>query len=99
MGVKPSPGFEVQLDDREMGELVRVRRQRDILQINHYQAKKKEAADGAKDAPPAKPEENKADAPDSEKPPELLPIDRQMQKALEYLDEQIAKASESAEKK
>ena len=97
-GVKPDPGFEVQLDDREMGELVRVRRQRDILQINHYQAKKQEAADGAKDAPPVTPEENKADAA-AEKPPELLPIDRQMQKAIEYLDEQIAKTSESAEKK
>ena len=59
-GVMPDKGYEVKLSDAEMGELVRYRRDRDILLINHSATPKEEE--------PAKNEPGKNDKPSAEKP-------------------------------
>ncbi|HVC94789.1 MAG TPA: S41 family peptidase [Pirellulales bacterium] len=76
-GVLPDPGFEVKLDDKEIGALFEHRRKRDILLVNHS-VKPKE------DGPP--PESGKTEGPTSDF------VDRQLQKALEYLSGELAKA-------
>jgi carboxyl-terminal processing protease len=61
-GVMPDKGYEVKLSDAEMGELVRYRRDKDILLINHS-AKEEEPAK----TEPSK-EEKSGDKPSGEKP-------------------------------
>jgi carboxyl-terminal processing protease len=81
-GVMPDPGFEVKLDDKELASLFEYRRKRDILLVNHS-AKPKDG-----DPPPASvPQETKADD-----EPKSDFVDRQLQKALEYLSGELAKA-------
>lgn len=106
-GVMPDNGYLVRLDDQEMADLVRGRRQRDILQINHFlelQKKREAAAKGEKPASePAPPEPPKADSPKEDAPKDDVPkevapqaeatVDRQLQKALEYLTAELAKAT------
>jgi len=76
-GVMPDPGFEIKLDEKELASLFEHRRKRDILLVNHS-AKPKE------DGPP--PEAAKTEEPKSDF------VDRQLQKALEYLSGELAKA-------
>jgi carboxyl-terminal processing protease len=104
-GVMPNPGFELKLEDEELSELIRHRRERDILRVNHWdptsQSVKPAAATEATTAPAAEgkdpaaaaSEEVKADeaaeAPATESPF----VDRQLQKAIDYLTGELAKAS------
>ena len=135
-GVMPDAGYEIKLSDEEMGQLVAMRRERDILLVNHAAPqdassqpaqpaapdsekaadapqKPKEAADEKK-PDEKKPDESKSDSsksespegkspeekPTEEKPAEgakpddagKQPADRQLQKALDYLSSELAKA-------
>jgi carboxyl-terminal processing protease len=69
-GVFPDEGFEVKLGEGELGRLMLVRRQRDIVQVH------------------AKGDEEEKDQSDGEKEAEF--VDKQLQKALDYLAEQLA---------
>ena len=122
-GVLPDPGYEIKLGEEEMSRLVALRRQRDILQVNHSvpldaaspssppakpeDDKSADAPEESKDASKEPPDANKADAPASETPQgEEKPADatvapgeakspsddRQLQKALDYLSSELAKA-------
>lgn len=123
-GVMPDKGYELKLGDSEMGELVRTRRERDILIARAKSEDKPEAKPEAKpeDKPEAKPEaktEDKPEAKSGDKPeikpedkpeakpdtkPEAKPEDkveekadstfkdRQLQKALDYLSQELARA-------
>jgi len=74
-GVKPNEGFEVKLTEGEMGKLMSYRRDRDIL------ISKKKA-----ETPPSEEEPSKEQSARKT----LLEMDRQMQKAVEYLVEKTA---------
>lgn len=119
-GVMPDKGFELKLSDAELGELVRVRRERDMLLVSHAPAavnarqkadevkktdakpkdeklsddkesKKNDASKDKKDdkkAEPAKNDKAKAEPAKDNKPF----VDRQLQKALDYLTTELAKA-------
>jgi carboxyl-terminal processing protease len=78
-GVLPDPGYEVKLDDKEQAAFIEYRRKRDILLVNHA-VKPKEAGRPAA-AEVKAPDEPKSDF-----------VDRQLQKALEYLGGELAKA-------
>jgi carboxyl-terminal processing protease len=82
-GVLPDPGFEVKLDDKELASLAEYRRARDILLINHA-AKPTEGDQPPASVPP--------DAKDTDEPKSDF-VDRQLQKALEYLSGELAKAT------
>lgn len=75
-GVMPNDGYEVKLSDVEMADFLRQRRDRDILAT-----KKTEEP-----APAEKPAETPAEAPSSKS------VDRQLQKAVDYLSQELAKA-------
>ena len=133
-GVMPDKGYEVKLSDAEMGELVRYRRDRDILLINHSANSKEEEPaktekpsddkpSGDKPEKPKSPEkssdttpsgdkpatdkpgtekpagEKPAEKPTTEKPATEKPakqagfVDRQLQKALDYLSSELARAN------
>ena len=127
-GVRPNDGFELRLNDTELAEVMRDRRDRDIIRpqatppaaaakpVDKPQAAAKppepaKSNEAAKAAPPAKPDadppappEKKADEKkpdDKPKPPAKAekpaapPVDRQLQKALEYLNAQIGKVTPS----
>ncbi len=120
-GVMPNKGFELKLSDAEMGELVRVRRERDMLLVSHAPAAvsarqkgeatkssdEKPKADSTKndqeskksDAPQDKKDEAKSKEPAGDKAKAAEPakdnkpfVDRQLQKALDYLTTELAKA-------
>ena len=59
-GVMPDKGFELKLPDAELGDLVRTRRDRDLLLVSHSPAVKREAPAAAAE-PSKKPTEVKAD--------------------------------------
>ncbi len=108
-GVMPDKGYELKLPDAELSELIRVRRERDLLLVSHAPAAvsktpaKDDKADDSKKPddkpkvdekkPETKPkaEEKKSDAKptDDSKSPF---VDRQLQKALDYLTTEMAKA-------
>lgn len=119
-GVMPDKGFELKLGDSELGELVRVRRDRDLLLVSHSPAVLKndskpttvdtddDSKSGTTKAADTKPADPKTEA---KKPLRVSPgasspadpakkefVDRQLQKALEYLNGQLqntqAKAGE-----
>ncbi len=102
-GVMPDQGYELKLPDAELSELVRVRRERDLLLVSHAPAvltktpaKDDKSTDTKKadDKPPeAKPkaDEKKPDAKPSEDSKSSF-LDRQLQKALDYLTTEMAKA-------
>lgn len=115
-GVMPDAGYEIKLNDAELGRLVADRRERDILLINHSVPQTKDAtADGEKPSDNARPSSGQSDAsksgdskPDAAKE-EISEtdeakaaessaggsgkvIDRQLQKALDYLSGELAKA-------
>jgi carboxyl-terminal processing protease len=104
-GVMPDAGYELKLSDREMGELIRHRRERDILAIHPQKAgdAAPPAAEKGPDKPAAADDANKpaANKLDGDKPPvvenpgdEESPafVDRQLQKALDYLNQELARA-------
>ena len=84
-GVRPNDGYEIRLPDAELRQLIEDRRQRDILRKKSKDSPDKEATekDAPVTAPPAK------DAPGKEPPF----VDRQLQKALEFLNTKLAAAS------
>lgn len=120
-GVMPDKGYELKLGDLELGDLVRTRRDRDLLLVSHSPAIKREEAkpktvDPSDDDTASKTEATKTAAkPDpkteAKKPLKVAPgavspsdpakkefVDRQLQKAVEYLTNQLqntqAKAGE-----
>lgn len=119
-GVMPDKGYELKLGDSELGELVRVRRDRDLLLVSHSPGIKQDDAKpttvdteddsktGANKTTATKPLDPKAEA---KKPLRVSPgatspadpakkefVDRQLQKALDYLNGELqntqAKAGE-----
>lgn len=90
-GVMPDQGYEIKLSPAEMSDLDRVRRERDVLVVSH--ATGKPISGEFKPAPAAAPKTDQ-DKPDESKPQEDKPsfVDRQLQKALDYLDGAMAKA-------
>ncbi len=112
-GVKPDAGYDLKLDDGELLGLMSSRHDRDILLVNHHDAKaaatakpaaesdKPSANDTASDAKPA--EQKPTDKPAADKPADAGAdkpaskkssfVDRQLQKALDYLDLEMAKAN------
>lgn len=85
-GVMPNPGFEVKLDEEEMGELLADRRERDIL-LPHKRAAVT-LSDGKK--PDAESQDENADESNHSR---SHFVDRQLQKAIDYLTTELAKAS------
>ena len=107
-GVMPDKDFELKLSDGEMSDLVRVRRQRDLLTESHSPGIKPSAgskpsgAAGETEAPPAKSDPKKEAAkplkvppgtPASTEPKSADFVDRQLKRALDYL---IAQQTEQA---
>ena len=91
-GVMPDEGFRVKLDDAEMLRLIHDRRRRDIVRPNHADEDSDDAAaeDSAK-----KPEEVEKSQ-ETDEPPF---VDRQLQKALEYLADELALANGNVDDK
>jgi carboxyl-terminal processing protease len=122
-GVKPNDGFDMRLNDDELAALMRHRRDRDILRVNHH-ASDVEAKADEEDKSEPRPEETAADdqPADSPKPEDDSPkpestedkkpaaddadvgdaaseekpdgrpfVDRQLERALEYVREQLHK--------
>jgi carboxyl-terminal processing protease len=101
-GVVPDAGYEVKLTDAEMTDLVRDRRERDIVAGKPSSPDKpaeppaEKPADppgDSSDQPPASPGSEAAPPPAEAAPPSKAPfVDRQLQKALEYLNQELARA-------
>ncbi len=91
-GVHPDEGYEVKISVDEMNDLIHDRHDRDLL-LPHGKL-----AGEAKGAAEAKPAEAKTNPPADDKSPERVPaagtplVDRQLQKALDYLTQQLARA-------
>lgn len=85
-GVKPDAGYEVKLDETERFQLQVYRRDRDILTANP--SSKSPAGEGA-EAPPET-EKKTTDTSGASENPAF--VDRQLQKAVEYLTSELAKA-------
>lgn len=86
-GVTPDPGFEVKLSEEERASLMADRSRRDLV------LPKKPAAE----APHAKPAESEPSKPEPPKQPDepapsQRPVDRQLQKAIQYLSTELARA-------
>jgi len=123
-GVLPDKGYDMKLGDSEMAELVRTRRDRDLLLVSHAPAamSAREGGSNSKETPTksdgAKKDDKSSDATKSETPKkepakteskdgkvdasknikkvesDAKPfVDRQLQKALDYLTSELAKAS------
>ncbi|HEX4129626.1 MAG TPA: S41 family peptidase [Pirellulales bacterium] len=126
-GVSPDKGYEMKLTDNETSDLVRYRRDRDVLQVNHFKkpvktdelavsetsveggtVSKPKATQGANDMPavesksPAEPKapvtKPQAKTPDADdqgeaKKERVAFVDRQLQKAVEYVTTEMAKKS------
>ncbi len=90
-GVMPDANYDLRLTDSEMSDLIRYRRERDILAVHGPKA-----ADPQKPAEPEQPAEKpQTDAPKAEegKPAEHAGfVDRQLQKAVDYLSQEMARA-------
>lgn len=101
-GVMPDKGYELKLPDSELGDLVRTRRDRDLLLVSHSPGIKRD--EDSKDAEASKDDSQGKDA--AKKPLKVPPgahspadppkkfVDRQLKKAVEYLLErqQVAQA-------
>ena len=98
-GVMPDKGYEVKLSDSEMSELVRVRRQRDLLLESHspgIKASSETKSDGAGGTKTARDPKTEAAKPLRVPPGVQSPtepkngsfVDRQLNRALEYLKTQ-----------
>jgi carboxyl-terminal processing protease len=86
-GVKPNDGFEVKLNIDEMNDLITDRRQRDVVQIHEAHADdSSKAADHA-----SKADDGAARNLAHERQPAAF-TDRQLQKGLDYLSTEIARA-------
>jgi carboxyl-terminal processing protease len=72
-GVRPDPGYEVPLEEKERLRLVRWRQRRDALQVLQGEDKQSDEFD-----------------------PNDLHVDRQLMRALEYVQQQLAKTTSSA---
>jgi carboxyl-terminal processing protease len=83
-GVKPDPGYELKLDQTEHYQLQLYRRDRDILA----------ARPPKEDPPPQKEPASEGEKKSGETPADTKPafIDRQLQKAIDYLTSELAKA-------
>ncbi len=94
-GVMPDEGFRIKLDDAEMLKLIHDRRRRDIIRPNHTGENPDDAAAEESGEPAKKPEKieklQKTDEPPF--------VDRQLQKALEYLTSELARADAAVEDK
>jgi len=102
-GVVPDSGYDMKLDDGELYLLNSHLHERDILRVNHYAAKsdKKPAAEGEQRDKPAT-EEKSPPADTSAAKPDKSPkkdaekaafVDRQLQKAVDYLTGELVKAN------
>ena len=102
-GVLPDAGYDLKLNDAEQDELVIYRHKRDILEINHHPVNAAEAGKVADenstpaptdskppaDPPADRPEDGEAAKPAAQK---AAFVDRQLQKAIDYLTGEMAKA-------
>ncbi len=84
-GVRPDPGYELKLDDHEMMALVSAQRQRDVV-------KPKAKPEPAKAGPEQAPSPKKTAAP-AAKPDLEGFVDRQLEKAVNYLGGELARAN------
>ncbi len=84
-GVMPDAGYEMKLDDREFLQLQLYRRDRDILAVNHAAGQPTAAGEAGKSPPPGGSASNG----------QVVSagfVDRQLQKAVDYLSSELAKA-------
>ena len=86
-GVMPDAGFRVRLDDAEMLKLIHDRRRRDVVRRNHA-GKDADNAAAEESGEPAKKPEKVEDSQKTDQPPF---VDRQLQKAMEYLTSELAR--------
>lgn len=100
-GVLPDDGYEVKLSPVETGRLIEYRRQRDVLLSKRGASAEGAAAEvepeaeakGPDDSPAEEPKNDESDdeeSDDSETPQSF--VDRQLQRALDYLSGELAKA-------
>ncbi|HWB11718.1 MAG TPA: S41 family peptidase [Pirellulales bacterium] len=82
-GVKPDEGYEIKLDETERYQLQLYRRDRDILS-----ARPQKEASPTKDDPVSETEKKPTEKPAEAKAPF---VDRQLQKAIDYLTSELAK--------
>lgn len=83
-GVMPDAGYDLKLSDREFLQLQLYRRDRDILTVNHVTGQATAASDASKAPPPT-------DGSNGQ-PSTAGFVDRQLQKAVDYLSSELAKA-------
>jgi carboxyl-terminal processing protease len=83
-GVKPDPGYEIKLDETERYQLQLYRRDRDILAAHAPQENPP-----PKDDPASETEKKSTETPAETK---AAFVDRQLQKAIDYLTSELAKA-------
>ncbi len=87
-GVTPEDNFKLRLGDAEMFSLMEDRRQRDVLNPNHNQPQPPAEEETPSEEAPENPE-----SPETPETPETPPfVDRQLQKAIEHLTTELAKA-------
>jgi carboxyl-terminal processing protease len=111
-GVMPDKGYEQKLNDSEMSELVRVRRQRDLLLESHSPAVLRESKKDKTDEGDSKNDETKVDPKKEASKPLRVPpgaqspsdpktpaefVDRQLKKAIDYLTAKQATEQAKAE--
>lgn len=86
-GVQPNPNYELKLSDQELAQLIAERRQRDIVAG-------RSSADEASALPSeeAPPESQESEPQDSDENGLSQLNDRQLQKALDYLSSEVARA-------
>ncbi|HZZ71781.1 MAG TPA: S41 family peptidase [Pirellulales bacterium] len=105
-GVKPNPGFEVRFSDAELARMMLDRRERDFVLAHKKPADKEDKPSAEKGSPDKAGADKPADekpagdvkaskeaAGDEEADPEHKDafVDRQLQKALEYITKELAK--------
>ncbi len=94
-GVQPNDGFEIKLTDDQLREVARLRRERDLYNIG---GSKNNRADD--DEPAVEPvdngDRNETETDDSSEADDEVFVDPQLQKAIEYLEKQIASRREKA---
>ena len=97
-GVKPNDGYEVKVSDSELGRMMQIRHDRDMVLSNRKGDDKNTSGEKKNDSK-TDPSEKKPDAaekkPDAAKSGDAKPaefVDRPVKKALEYLSSELAKA-------
>jgi carboxyl-terminal processing protease len=105
-GVSPDPGFEVKLNEEDLALLVTDRRNRDILTPKKPDAARVKPEPAKPTAKAAKPDKAKVDPSVASPKPAVAPsaaqnpaetkappvVDRQLQRALDYLNTELARA-------